>query len=263
MHLQRKTGIAWIIQAMMRTSWWVKHRRKIVAAAIWGGALAALLFFMHANEQNFAELALSVILWGQVSPWAPWVYLLLYALRPLTLFSSVALTLAGGFLFGPLWGVVWTVIAANLSATVAFFIGRALGQELLNEAATKGVVQRYALRMRQSSFETVLIMRCVFLPYDLVSYLAGFLRIRYGPFLLATALGSIPGTLAFVWMGASLAPEELSRLFLNGELPGLDWRMLLLSAAMFVVSIAVSRYLKRHERNDVSPVAEDVVSETI
>jgi uncharacterized membrane protein YdjX (TVP38/TMEM64 family) len=89
------------------------------------------------------------------------------------------------------------------------------------------------------------------------------LRIRYGPFLLATALGSIPGTLAFVWMGASLAPEDLSRLFLNGELPGLDWRMLALSAAMFVVSVGVSRYLKRRERESASLIAEDVVSEPI
>jgi len=252
--LQRKTGKAWIIQAMMRSSWWVKHRRKVAVAAIWGGALAALLFLMRANDLNLAELALSVVLWGQVSPLAPWVYLLLYALRPLTLFSSVALTLAGGFLFGPLWGVFWTVIAANLSATVAFFIGRALGQELLTEAATEGMMQRYASRMRQSSFETVLIMRCVFLPYDLVSYLAGFLRIRYGPFLLATALGSIPGTLAFVWMGASLAPEDLSRLFLNGELPGLDWRMVALSAAMFVVSVGVSKRFKGRERWNASKV---------
>ncbi|MCS6827503.1 MAG: TVP38/TMEM64 family protein [Caldilinea sp.] len=248
---------------MMRFSWWMKHRRKVAAAAIWGSALAVALFFMRANELDLAELMLQVVLWGQVSPLAPLVYLLLYALRPLTLFSSVALTLAGGFLFGPLWGVVWTVIAANLSATVAFFVGRALGRELLAETATEGMMQRYASRMRQSSFETVLIMRCIFLPYDLVSYLAGFLRIRYRPFLLATALGSMPGTIAFVWMGASLAPEDLSRFFLNGEPPGLDWRMLALSAAMFVVSMGVSRYLKQRERGNPSPVAEDIVSETI
>jgi uncharacterized membrane protein YdjX (TVP38/TMEM64 family) len=80
------------------------------------------------------------------------------------------------------------------------------------------------------------------------------LRIRYGPFLLATALGSIPGTLAFVWMGASLAPEDLSRLFLNGELPGLDWRMVALSAAMFVVSVGVSKRFKGRERWNASKV---------
>lgn len=49
-----------------------------------------------------------------------------------------------------------------------------------------------------NSFETVLIMRFIFLPYDLVNYLAGILRIDLKAFILATLLGSIPGTIAFV-----------------------------------------------------------------
>ena len=91
--------------------------------------------------------------------------------------------------------------------------------------------------------------------YDLVNYLCGFLRISYWPFLLATILGSIPGTIAFVFLGATLTPEEITNLFLTGELPRLDWRLLLISVAMFVVSIALSRYFRRREQSD-EPVAE-------
>jgi uncharacterized membrane protein YdjX (TVP38/TMEM64 family) len=160
----------------------------------------------------------------------------------------VLLTLAGGFLFGPVWGIIYTVIGANLSATVAFFVGRYFGQGVLDDENADSFMQRYARRMRENSFETVLIMRFIFLPYDLVNYLAGFLRIGYWSFLLATILGSIPGTIAFVLLGATLAPNEIATLFLTGELPSLDWRPLALSLVMFVVSIALSRYFKRHER---------------
>ncbi len=84
------------------------------------------------------------------------------------------------------------VVASNLSAMVAYTIGRFFGAGILDQSASSGVLQSYADRMRRNSFETVLIMRFIFLPYDLVSYFSGFLRIRWQGFLLATALGSIP-----------------------------------------------------------------------
>ena len=62
--------------------------------------------------------------------------------------------------------------------------------------------------MRDNSFETVLIMRFIFLPYDLMNYMAGFMRIHMRAFILATTLGSIPGTISFVLLGASVSPNE-------------------------------------------------------
>ena len=237
---------------MHRTDWWAKHWQKVVAAAIWVLLIGGLITVMRANALTLPELFLAGIEWASAHPLAPLAYIVIYAVRPLTLFSSVLLTLAGGFLFGPLWGVLYTVIGANLSATVAFFVGRYFGQGVLDEESAGGLVQRYARRLRENSFETVLIMRFIFLPYDLVNYLAGFLRIRYGSFLLATVLGSIPGTIAFVLLGASLSPDEITAMFLTGELPSLDWRPLAVSAVMFVVSLGLSRYFRRRE-----PAADD------
>ncbi len=234
-----------------RTTWWGRHWQKVVAAAIWALLIAGLLIFMRVNDLTLAELFLAGMAWVGSSPLAPLAYILLYALRPLTLFSSILLTLAGGFLFGPVWGVVYTAIGANLSATVAYFIGRYFGQGVLEDETAQGWTQRYARRMRENSFETVLIMRFIFLPYDLVNYLAGFLHIHYWPFLLATVIGSIPGTIAFVLLGASLSSDAITNLFLTGELPTLEWRLVALSVVMFAVSIALSRYLKRREKAHV------------
>ncbi len=233
---------------MNRQTWWARHWQKIIAAAIWLFLIGGLLIFMRANDLGISELFLAGMAWVSDNPLAPLAYIVIYMIRPLTLFSSVLLTLAGGFLFGPLWGVFYTVIGANLSATVAFFVGRYFGQGVLESETSDGFVQRYARRMRENSFETVLIMRFIFLPYDLVNYLAGFLRISYWPFLLATALGSIPGTIAFVLLGASLSTDEIRNMFLTGDLPSLDWRPLAISAVMFVVSIVLSRYYKHREK---------------
>jgi uncharacterized membrane protein YdjX (TVP38/TMEM64 family) len=137
------------------------------------------------------------------------------------------------------------VIGSNISAMFAYFIGRYFGQGLIKNDRDKqtNVVQRYADRLRRNSFETVMIMRFIFLPYDLVNYLCGFLRINWRPFLLATALGSIPGTIAFVAFGASV---DLSRLDTQGIPPPNPW-VLGFGVLILVVSIAISRYFKSRE----------------
>ena len=236
-------------QGGKQEGFWARHWSKVTAAAIWAALIGVILWVMRANDLTLSEFFLAGLAWAQASPLAPLAYILLYAIRPLTLFSSVLLTLAGGFLFGPAWGVVYTVIGANLSATVAFFVGRYFGSGVLDDGEAQGFVQRYARRMRENSFETVLIMRLIFLPYDLVNSLAGFLRIHFGAFILATIIGSIPGTIAFVFLGASLSPDEITAMFTTGEVPSLDWRILAISFVMFVVSIVLSRVMRRRERS--------------
>ncbi len=242
------TPEASIEQSGTRPGFLAAHGAKLVAGALWLGMIGALVWIMRTNDLTLSELFLRGLAWVENNPLAPLAYIFLYALRPLTLFSSVLLTLAGGFVFGPLWGVVYTVIGANLSATVAYFVGRYFGAGVLDDESSQGMVQRYARRMRANSFETVLIMRLIFLPYDLVNYLAGFLRINYWSFILATIIGSIPGTIAFVFLGAALTPAELSNLFMTGETPTLDWRILAISFVMFAVSIVLSRLFKRREQ---------------
>jgi uncharacterized membrane protein YdjX (TVP38/TMEM64 family) len=109
--------------------------------------------------------------------------------------------------------------------------------------------QYYTNRLRNNSFETVLIMRLIFLPYDLVNYLAGFLRIDWKAFLVATAIGSIPATISVVLLGAAASPAEIEQFFLEGKLPSLDGRVLAISVIMFVVSLALARYFKGRERS--------------
>ena len=133
--------------------------------------------------------------------WAFGLFILIYALRPVVLFPASLFTIAGGLLFGPIVGVAASVIGANASAMVAYFIARAFGFEFDDDDEHVGIMKKWAGRMRRNSFESVLLMRLAFLPYDGVNYAAGFLKIKPVAFILATAIGSFPGTVSF----ASLA----------------------------------------------------------
>jgi len=102
------------------------------------------------------------------------VYVALYVACPLVLFPVGLLAVAAGFVFGPVEGVILTLLGINTSASVAYLAGRYFGEGLFDPEKADGVVGRYAERMRANGFETVLITRFFFLPFDPVNYLAGF-----------------------------------------------------------------------------------------
>ena len=101
------------------------------------------------------------------------------------------------------------------------------------------------------STSSVLTMRFIFLPYDLVNYLAGFLKIDWKPFLLATLLGSLPGGFSFVLVGASIEGNAIN------EIPSLDPITLGFSVAIFISSLALSRYFKKREATREKPVSSE------
>lgn len=221
--------------------WYQQHAQKLAALAFWGAFIATYQWYAHAHGLSAFEVVQQLLAFMKNGTWGVLAYIVFYAIRPLILFPSTILTLAGGFVFGPVLGVVYTIIASNISSTLAYFVGRFFGEGLLKDDASEGLIQNYARRMRANSFETVMVMRFIFLPYDAVSYLAGFLKIKYWPFILATALGSIPGTIAFVGFGASIESFD-------GALPKLNPVTLGFSIAIFILSLVLSRVFKKRER---------------
>lgn len=218
-----------------------------------GGKLGALLFwllliggywgFARVNDLTIGESVRLLAEFLTRSTAGPLIYIALYVIRPLIFFPATLVTVLSGFLFGPP-GILYTVVGSNASALLAFFVGRYFGQDLLASADEgEGLLARYAGRLRRNSFETVLLMRLLFLPYDLVHYVSGFLRIDWRAFILATIIGSVPGTISFVLLGTSFGTlDEL----LRGELQLNPWA-LGLSVLLIAGSLMLSRFLKRRE----------------
>lgn len=239
------------INRVPRAKPWIQaHAQKIAALLFWILLIGAYQWYASANGLSPLQVVQQLLDFMKNGVWGVLIYIVLYAVRPLILFPSTILTLAGGFVFGPVLGVLYTIIASNISSTIAFYVGRFFGEGLLKDDGSDGWIQRYARRMRENSFETVMTMRFIFLPYDAVSYLAGFLKIQYWAFILATALGSIPGTIAFVGFGASVESFD-------GSLPQLNPVTLAFSVAIFIVSIALSRMFKKKEAKSSEQLSVD------
>ncbi len=217
----------WIQRSVVVTLW-------LAAVLLWRRYQTSDGLSATGAAQEFID-AVDMAWWGVAA------FVGVYLARPLVLFPASVLTIVGGVLFGSVVGVAVVIVAANSSAMIAYFVGRLLGRVPdSQDTSSETVISRWSARMRVNSFETVLIMRFLFLPYDLVNYSAGALRIRWGSFLAATALGSLPGTVSFVLLGASLDRVDQG-------LSGLDTRALGASVVLFVASITIARMVRRRQ----------------
>lgn len=218
--------------------------------SVWLAAATGWRWFQSSEDLSTIETAQRLVDAIDGAWWGLAAFGLAYLLRPILLFPASIATVAAGLLFGPVVGVLAVVVAANASAMLAYLIGRLLTggpqADTTGAPARSGLVARWGDRMRTNSFEAVFIMRLLFLPYDLVNYVSGALRIRWTSFLLATALGTLPGTVAFVLLGASI--ERL-----DDGLGGINPWTIVASVAIFAVSIVIARITRA--RADV-PLAE-------
>ena len=133
------------------------------------------------------------------------LYVVLYiAVVALSLPGATFLTVAGGFLFGLAVGAPAAVIGATLGATIIFLVARtALGEPLLKRAGPNAA--KLAQGFRDDAFNYLLFLRLVpAFPFFLVNLVPAFAGVRLKPFIAATALGIIPGALAFAFAGTGL-----------------------------------------------------------
>ena len=140
--------------------------------------------------------------------WGPVVSGLLMVLQALAApLPAFLVAVANGLAFGPWWGFLLTLGSATVAASLCFGIARALGRgptEALVGAARLERTDRWFVRWGAWA---VFIARLVpIVSFDAVSYVAGLTRLRFGPFVLATAAGAAPATFVYSWLGYH-APE--------------------------------------------------------
>ncbi len=205
-----------------------------IAGLFWLGLLIGYGVMVQRTGLTPVALALWIRDLLAESRWGPLLYILFYTLRPLVFFPSTLLTGVGGYLYGPLWGTLYTLVGANLSATVAYLVGRFFGTGLL-ETGGPGRMARYVRALQDNGFEAVLVMRLIYLPYDLVNYLAGLVRVPWIHFALATLLGILPGSLTFVLLGSAFNASNTAQRVALG----------LFSLLTLAVGLGISRALRR------------------
>jgi len=188
------------------------HTPLVVAAVGLGVALVAYLLFpgfraevnaavMLAARADLAPLRDYLLDFGIWAPVASGVLQLITSIiAPL---PSFVLALANALLFGFLWGAILTYTTALLAAAVCFGLARAFGRPLVERfvsAATLNTTDKFF--ERRGAWAVVIGRLIPFINPDVISYAAGLTVMRWRIFLLSVAVGSLPSTLLYSWLGA-------------------------------------------------------------
>jgi uncharacterized membrane protein YdjX (TVP38/TMEM64 family) len=167
-------------------------------AVAWAAGVQDYLSLTYLDEQR-----------GMLSQWvsnrpvvASLIFMAIYTSAvALSLPAASVLTIFAGFLFGWLHGGSMVVIAATLGATILFLAARSgVGGLLKDKLGTKA--EAFAEGFRKDAFGYLLVLRLApVFPFFLVNIAPAFFNVKTRDYVMATALGILPGTFAFAWLG--------------------------------------------------------------
>ena len=134
--------------------------------------------------------------------WGPALFFALYTGLALIPWPKALLTAAGGALFGLWAGAGLALAAALVGAVISFGLGRLLGREVVDRLI-RGRLARVDALLADHGLSAVLIVRLVpLVPFIAINYASGLSGVRFRHYVLGSAIGMVPGSLAYAALGA-------------------------------------------------------------
>ena len=175
------------------------------------------------------------------------VYGLVYVLATLLFLPGSVLTLGAGFAWGLAEGMAVVVPASLGGALLAFLLGRSvLRDRIARRMEGNALFEAIDEAIGEEGFRLVLLLRLSpAFPFNLLNYALGLTRVRLADYALASALGMLPGTLLYVYLGTLL--NTAAELW-AGRRPSSGWAEPALLAAGLLATAAATFLVARRAR---------------
>lgn len=144
-----------------------------------------------------------ILSFGILAPIVSFILMLFQSLAaPLPAFL---ITFANASLFGWFYGAILSWTSALAGASLCFFLSKKLGRNTVEKITSKMALEQVDDFFEKYGQYTILIARLLpFMSFDVISYAAGLTSIRFLPFILATAIGQLPATIIYSYIGGML-----------------------------------------------------------
>ncbi|QIR76758.1 TVP38/TMEM64 family protein [Sulfurospirillum diekertiae] len=174
--------------------------------------------------------------------YAPLIFIALFTLAPLIFFPDGILALAGGLIFGFAWGSFYIILGALCGGTLSFYLARLYSHKMREKLAHEKLIH-FQKSVQKHGFVMILLLRLVpLVPFNIISYSAGFSTIRYRDFFFATLLGMMPGVLVYANIGAQSLSFGSQEFYLSVAL------LVVLVVVSMVLKHRVKKRLERYEK---------------
>lgn len=172
-----------------------------------------------------------------LGPWAPAGLVALFVLQQLLpIFPNFLLIALAGLVFGMPWGIAWSWLGIMAAAALLYALGNSWGRRFVSRMVGDARLEHVeTLMLRRGAWALLGIRMIPVLPSNLISYLAGIVRIPFVPYLLGTAFGVLPGTVLYALLG-----ERITR-----PTDPWFWAALLGLGTLALLALGVERRLSR------------------
>lgn len=186
----------------------MKITKKWLFIMLSAAILVLLVLWLQKNYKGFSpeEFRNWIMQWGLL---APFLFILLYTVRPFVLFPSSIFAITSGLSFGFYWGCLYTYLGSLGGGLVTYYAVNRLGRFKKSKQWKNERYNKIRSNIEREGFRYVLLLRLLpVLNYDLVSYLTSITKVKFKDYAFATAIGIIPGTIAYTYLGTSMTSQS-------------------------------------------------------
>lgn len=185
------------------------------AVLLLAAVIATITYYTHTGFRAEIDHAFAVVMTGdqalirdylmQFGAWAPVVSIGLMVAQVIVVGIPATIVLfVNGVAFGTSGGAAVNIVGRMLGAVVAFGIARMLGKgavEKLMGKITKA--DQFEAWMERWGGWAVFATRAIpGMPSDILSYVAGFTKVSWKTYTVATFFGFLPQSIMYAWFGA-------------------------------------------------------------
>jgi phospholipase D1/2 len=182
----------------------LKFGMVVALMALLLAGLAALWRFTDLSELATVD---GILDWAQslaAMPLGPLVAIAVYVAGGFVMFPVMVLIAATAIAFGPLLGFPTALAGCLASAAALFWVGRLGGQRWVRRFGGR-FVNKVSRKLSDQGILAVAVIRVIpAAPFSVVNVVAGTSHLRFTDYMIGTALGMAPGTLAFSLLGSQL-----------------------------------------------------------
>ena len=136
-------------------------------------------------------------------------YMLIYIVAVAFSFPGASLlTIGGGFMFGWLTGGILTAIAAPIGASIIYLVAKSAVGDFLVDMMKKNAgerIKQLAEGFEEDAFNYLLIIRLApIFPFWVINIAPAIFNVPLRTYFVATAIGILPGTFAYAFLGEGI-----------------------------------------------------------
>jgi uncharacterized membrane protein YdjX (TVP38/TMEM64 family) len=179
---------------------WLKNYWKWIALGLAVVALTAAISFLPVKDwvKHFTDWIQHLGIAGA------FIFIGAYALATLLFLPGWLFTVAAGLVYGIVGGTAVALSGAIIGAALAFLAGRYFLRARIEKLTKKN--QKFSAvdqAIGQQGWKIVGLLRLSpLIPFNLSNYFYGITSVGFWPYLLASSIGMLPGTLLYAYLGA-------------------------------------------------------------